>query len=289
MSLDSNSSHERLSFTIFLAAAIVIIIILGLSFTKLAPPKPSPTLNVTIATHNSNKRNDDAKWLAEFDQEASGTADKAEELTTRQQADVVAPNINEVNPVIEQRSVLANEQETHYITTKTSDFKLSRREALDDPDNPENIDAGEQDRLELTRDQASLLAKLDQLNRAEAERPRIRYMTSLSTKSAVEARYLNEWTQRIESVGNKNFPQYALDNKIFGSLRLAVRINSDGSIDSIDLLQSSGHKILDQAALQTVRLSSPFTAFPIAIRENFDQLDIIRTWRFEITGLSTDD
>lgn len=289
MSLDSNSSHERLSFTIFLAAAIVIIIILGLSFTKLAPPKPSPTLNVTIATHNSNKRNDDAKWLAEFDQEASGTADKAEELTTRQQADVVAPNINEVNPIIEQRSVLANEQETHYITTKTSDFKLSRREALDDPDNPENIDAGEQDRLELTRDQASLLAKLDQLNRAEAERPRIRYMTSLSTKSAVEARYLNEWTQRIESVGNKNFPQYALDNKIFGSLRLAVRINSDGSIDSIDLLQSSGHKILDQAALQTVRRSSPFSAFPIAIRENFDQLDIIRTWRFEITGLSTDD
>ncbi len=134
---------------------------------------------------------------------------------------------------------------------------------------------------------ASLRAKLDKLQQEFARRPRIRRMTSVATKSSSDAAYLNAWTQRIERTGNQNFPEVALREKIFGSLRLSVLINSDGSVDSVEILKPSGYPVLDQAALQIVRLAGPFEPFPPEIRRSADQLDIIRTWRFEITGLKT--
>jgi TonB family C-terminal domain len=88
-------------------------------------------------------------------------------------------------------------------------------------------------------------------------------------------------------VGNSNFPEEALDKAIFGYLRMAVLVNRDGTVENIEILQSSGHRILDDAAQQIVRLAAPFSRFPPEIQKNADQLEIIRTWKFEITGLST--
>jgi protein TonB len=134
---------------------------------------------------------------------------------------------------------------------------------------------------------ASLRAKLDRLQQEFARRPRIRRMTSVATRSSIDAEYLNRWTQKVELMGNQNFPKAALENQVFGSLRLSVIINSDGSVDKVEVLKPSGHPILDQAALQIIRLAGPFDPFPPEIRQTADQLDIIRTWRFEITGLKT--
>ncbi len=53
------------------------------------------------------------------------------------------------------------------------------------------------------------------------------------------------------------------------------------------MLHSSGHRLLDQAAVQIVHLAAPFNSFPPEIRQEYDRLEIIRTWNFEIAGLST--
>ena len=63
--------------------------------------------------------------------------------------------------------------------------------------------------------------------------------------------------------------------------------NPDGTIYEIKVLQSSGQRILDDAARQIVRLSAPFAQFPAEIRKQADRLQIIRTWNFEITGNSS--
>ena len=44
--------------------------------------------------------------------------------------------------------------------------------------------------------------------------------------------------------------------------------------------KSSGHKLLDDAAIRIVKLSAPFAPFPAEIRKETDILDIIRTWQF---------
>ena len=131
---------------------------------------------------------------------------------------------------------------------------------------------------------ASLQAKLDRQRQEYAKRPRVRTLTSVSTKASFDAKYLHDWSSRIEQVGNKNYPREALNRRITGNLRLSVMINPDGTIYEIKVLQSSGQRILDDAARQIVRLAAPFASFPPEIRKHADRLQIIRTWRFEITG-----
>jgi protein TonB len=60
-----------------------------------------------------------------------------------------------------------------------------------------------------------------------------------------------------------------------------VTINPDGSIQSINIRKSSGHRILDDGAKRIVMLAAPFARFPENIRKDTDELVITRTWVFE--------
>ncbi|SVE45157.1 uncharacterized protein METZ01_LOCUS498011, partial [marine metagenome] len=127
---------------------------------------------------------------------------------------------------------------------------------------------------------ASLEAKLDQQQQIYAKRPRIKRLTSLSTASSADAFYLNSWRRKIETIGNLNYPKEARKRRLYGSLRLMVAITPDGALKEVELLESSGHKTLDDAAIRIVRLSSPFAPFPDELRQTTDILEIIRTWQF---------
>ena len=51
----------------------------------------------------------------------------------------------------------------------------------------------------------------------------------------------------------------------------------DGSLKQVKVLDSSGHKILDEAAVRIVKLAAPYTPFPEEMRREVDVLEIIRT------------
>ncbi len=84
-------------------------------------------------------------------------------------------------------------------------------------------------------------------------------------------------------VGNLNYPEEARRNRIYGSLRLMVSLLPDGHVKDISVLESSGHRVLDDAAIRIVRLAQPFAPFPKDMREEADILEIIRTWKFSRT------
>ncbi len=284
-----SATSERLSFTIFMALAAHALVIFGVTFGVNFSQQLSPTLEITLATHKSEQEPDKADYLAQTNQQASGSANEARELSTRQKAEFADSQINEVTPLPSVKAAQANLQviQDQVTTTANSDFKLAKVEEPD-PFKPEDV-TGELNDVELRNlEIASLRAKLDQQRQAYAKRPRIRRLTSVSTKAAYDAEYLYKWASKVEFVGNRNYPEQALKDKTYGKLRLSVIVNANGTIDSAEILQSSGHSILDDAALQIVHLSSPFPPFPPEIRKNADQLEIIRTWRFDITGLSTE-
>lgn len=93
------------------------------------------------------------------------------------------------------------------------------------------------------------------------------------------AQYVEDWRQKIERIGNLNYPESAR-GRIYGSLRLSVSINTDGSLASLDLERSSGHQILDRAAERIVKMAAPFAKFPSDISRDTDILVITRTWHF---------
>ena len=91
---------------------------------------------------------------------------------------------------------------------------------------------------------------------------------------------MEAWRSKVERVGNLNYPEEARKRKLSGSLVLDVALSPDGSINNITVRQSSGHKVLDDAAIRIVKLSAPFSPFPDAIQGETDILHIIRTWQF---------
>jgi periplasmic protein TonB len=93
------------------------------------------------------------------------------------------------------------------------------------------------------------------------------------------AQYVEDWRQKVERVGNLNYPDSA-KGRLYGSLVLTVAIKKDGALERVELNRSSGHKVLDEAALRIVKLAAPYAAFPDAIRRDTDILEITRTWSF---------
>ena len=114
-------------------------------------------------------------------------------------------------------------------------------------------------------------------------------MTSVSAKRAEDAAYLQAWKERIERIGNQNYPPEARRRQLYGDLRLLVSLRPDGSVLQIRVLQSSGYAVLDYAAMRIVRLAEPFPAFPSELRANADVLEIIRTWQFRSNHLTASD
>jgi protein TonB len=128
---------------------------------------------------------------------------------------------------------------------------------------------------------ATLKAQLDLQRQEFAKRPRRYTITSASTKADRDAIYLDNWRKRIEGVGNLNYPTAASEQGIYGTLRVLVAINPDGTVNDIRILRSSGERVLDEAAVRIVQLSAPFQPFPPAMRAEVDVLEIIRTWQFQ--------
>ena len=112
-----------------------------------------------------------------------------------------------------------------------------------------------------------------------AKRPRRKHI-SASTQEYKYAAYLESWRSKVEKIGNLNYPDEAKRRKLYGNLLMHVAVRADGSVERIRVVRSSGHKLLDDAAVRIVRMSAPFAAFPPEIRQEVDVLDITRTWQF---------
>lgn len=125
---------------------------------------------------------------------------------------------------------------------------------------------------------ARLEAKIDKNLNEYAKRPRKKFIGA-RTKEYRFAQYVEDWRLKIERVGTLNYPDSAR-GKLYGSLLMSVVIRADGSVESINIHRSSGHKVLDNAARRIVELSAPFSPFPANIRKDTDILEITRTWSF---------
>lgn len=279
------SDNDRLSFTVFLAIALHAIIIFGISFSSERNSTSSPTLDVTLSQHKSDTQvsEEDADFLADADQQGSGTLEDKALLKTTERADIEDNQIFHTTPTLQQLSFseLSASHERIIATSDRSDFN-ALTESLDEGSAEQEVMADEKVVLNNITDVATLKALLDESRQSYAKRPRVRTLTAVSTKRAIDASYIFSWLKKVERIGNQNYPEGARNQRLSGSVRLAVAINADGSLNSVQVTGSSGHSLLDQAAKQIVYLSAPFKEFESEMLEEYDVLEIIRTWQFRI-------
>lgn len=277
------TTADRMVFTGFLALAVHAVVILGITFSVYGRFKPTPTLEVTLAQHQEESPPDAADYLAQHNQTASGTLEKKAELSADTRADFADTAIRDVQPTVKPKPVAAEVSEpVRVISTQSKVGDTTPQKQTRDDTKARKQRKGEDVQPETSNAEiASLQAKLARQRQQYAKRPRVKTLTSVATRASVDAAYLNAWQEKIELIGNLNYPPEARRQKLYGRLRLLVSLLPDGTIHHIDILQSSGLRVLDDAAIRIVRMSAPFAPFTSELRKEVDQLEIIRTWKFE--------
>ena len=94
----SNQSlaNERFGFTLFMSLCVHAVLILGVGFTFYEQLNTSSSLDVTLAQYESNQAPDNPDFLAQANQEGSGSQDELARPSTPFESRFNADTIQEV-------------------------------------------------------------------------------------------------------------------------------------------------------------------------------------------------
>ncbi|HEX8962208.1 MAG TPA: energy transducer TonB [Rhodocyclaceae bacterium] len=127
--------------------------------------------------------------------------------------------------------------------------------------------------LNMVRLEGEIARNVEEYNK----RPRTAHLGARTSEYRF-AQYIEDWRQKVERIGNLNYPE-AARGKLYGSLILSVTIKADGSVKDILVDRPSGFRVLDDAARNIVRMAGGIP-FPPNIARDTDEIEITRTWTF---------
>jgi periplasmic protein TonB len=287
---------DRLALTLCCAIVVHATVILGVSFS---PPSQKPLdrpLDVILVHQKSPEKPKEAEVLAQAAQQGGG--DSAENVRPatpftapfpEQRADIAAApppgrpsrldTVVEPTPPSREPPSAAKPRADRITAAKKKAAKPEARPAERDPAIVKAPTLDAEALINRSLEMASLNAEIAQRLEARAKRPRRKFI-SATTHEHKYAAYMEAWRVKVERIGNLNYPEVARRHNLTGSLILDVALKPDGSITDIAVRRASGYKLLDEAAIRIVNLSSPFAPFPRDIEAECDILHITRTWQF---------
>jgi periplasmic protein TonB len=238
---------------------------------------PHNMLDVVLVNSKSMFAPDKADALAQSNLDGGGNTDQ------KLRASSPLPNVNtqsvDTDLSTAQTKLARLEQEAQQLQTQLkSKSKVPVAEVAEQqnaPTDPERSQELVEKQIEIARLEAQIKEQYQQYQ----ERPK-RQFIGARTKEYRFAQYVDVWREKIERIGNLNYPEEAKNKRIYGTLQLTVAIKANGEVESIEINKSSGRKVLDDAARRIVALSAPFEPFPSNIRRDTDILHITRTWTF---------
>ena len=280
-----HDKHTRFRNALALALAVHAALILTISFSASTPMAYStPQIEVTLANRPSATSPQDARQIAQANQEGSGDEAEISQISRRNILPFVQHTQQQLLIQVQQEQLA---QQRDVLTTTARAVHTQTREPTEHAQQEFSLQGISPEVDRLSEELASLQAELDQQTSHYADRPRVRRLTAASAKKSADAAYLLDWQQRLETVGNHYYPQASVRYGIYGSLRMLVVIQQDGSLEDIQILSSSGYAVLDEAAITIVRMAAPYSPFPPELRATADKLEIVRTWHFRENPLSS--
>jgi protein TonB len=276
--LPSSRPEDRLATAVFVAALFHGLLILGLRFTAPASDdRPLPTLEVLLVPDGTPEDpNPEASYISNRDQHGSGT--------TRERLRTSLPEASA--RMLEHAGEVRGEAFTAPAATRTqggsrvlvSDTSRGRQVMAGDEIEQSEPDAVPIESRPLPTVGVNASAADETLRLRGDPGPDDRLLAD--TRESAIAEYLDGWKRRIEQVGTLNFPNEARRRALSGNPVLEVAIRADGRLEQVLVRRSSGHRELDAAAADIVRLASPFDPFPPAMRERYPLLRFAYEWQF---------
>ncbi len=283
MMLDSNSyrswTRDRFMMFLVLAIAVHMLLFFGINFGVSLNPAPrlADTLEVVLVNWRSEEEPDKADYLAQASQQGGG--ETAERLRPSEPLGGILPTLQDGQdsqqlvdqipaPQVDAREIVSVETENETILRQTT---IEQQET-------EHPNASE-----LMQQSISMASLQPEIGRQRQWKSRLlkREFISANTREYEFASYMSTWVSKVERVGNMNYPSELRRRKLHGDLILMVGIAKNGTVESIDVMRSSGVSEIDQAAIRIVQLAAPYSPLPHNITDRVDILHITRTWRFE--------
>jgi len=262
-----------------LAIGLHAAVVLGINFgVDLNPmPRLADTLDIVLVKWRSEDEPEDADYLAQANQQGGGeTVEKsrpAQPLSGELPLPEQGPDPQQSTPQLPAPAEPLRE----VIAAESDQARQLEKTELEQPD-LETPSAAHLMRQSMNM--ASLQPELSRSNQWQSKLPR-RKQISANTREYEFASYMSAWVDKVERVGNLNYPVELRQKKLHGDLVLLVGLRQNGSIERIEVMRSSGITEIDEAARKIVRLAAPYAPLPDNITEQVDILEIVRTWRFE--------
>lgn len=244
-------------------------------------PAISPPLEVSLVNAKTASKSAQSDFLAQANLDGGGNTDAKRRLSSPLPRAAMDAQQTQLAAAREQVEALERQTRELLQQLKSKSQTNTDREAKES----NKVDAANAYRelsakaLELQRLEAQIAREFDSYQ----QRPKKKHIGARATEYRF-ARYVEDWRQKVERVGNANYPEVARSQKLYGSLVLTVGIKADGRIETIEIDRGSGKKVLDAAALKIVELAAPYAPFPPDIRSDTDILYITRTWSFTRAG-----
>ena len=272
---------SRFQYAVLASFVVHAVVLFGVT---IRPPDLSrfdasmAPLEVVLVNAKSTTRPLRADALAQRNLDGGGNTDL--DRRARSPLPVARTDKQASELTLESRRVQQLEQEAQRLMTQLkSQTKVDSTASQQPPQTEAKIAPNAADIMSRSLEIARLEAMIDQQLDAYQKRPRRRFIGARAQEYRF-ARYIEDWRLKVERVGTLNYPQAARDQKIYGRLQMTVSIKADGTVDNIEINQSSGHRVLDEAARRIVQLAAPYAAFPGNISQDTDILSITRTWTF---------
>ncbi len=256
---------------------LAMIVGLGIRMPQLRWDAPHNVMDVVLVNSRSATKPTKADALAQANLDGGGNTDE------KLRAATPFPKVEDRDPSREMRAAEARMKQLEIeakelMTRMKSTAQVATIDTTPKTDTAK-ADAEARDLVEKSLEIARLEAQVRRQYQQYQERPKRKFVGARAQEYRF-AQYVDNWRLKIERIGNLNYPSEAKARRLYGSLQLTVAIKADGEVESVEVNRSSGHKVLDQAAIRIVRLAAPFDRFPDNIRRDTDILHITRTWTF---------
>ena len=267
----------RLSATMVLSVLLHAMLILGLGFAVEDAAPVMPTLDVILTQTKTALTPQQADFLAQANNQGGGEHDKSSRPTAPQAGPLPQPEDGLApRPLRAQTPAPSPPPEARVIASTNA------RDTVPNPQVRQEIEANPlprgSEKIDRDIEMARLAAEIQLRSQQYAKRPKRKFV-SASTREYAWAEYLRGWVDRVERVGNLNYPDEARRRRIGGLVVISVAVRRDGSVESTRIIQSSHVPMLDNAALRIVKLSTPFAPLP-KTKDDPDILHVTRTWQF---------
>jgi periplasmic protein TonB len=257
--------RDRLTTMIVLTALLHGLVILGITFASPGSRTSSVDNGIEVVLVSDElpeaRENDSAAYLSQRTQAGSGNT------TERTPAELPSPS----QPRAGSAATRGRESDSfeEQLLATTDPRARTRIVALPLPAT-EALEGSEAKKAERPGD--------DELKLRGKQRDEL-YVTA-DTRASRLAPYLDAWRRRVERIGTLHYPSAAQRASLDGNPVVEVALSRDGRLQSATIQRSSGHPEIDAAALEILRLASPFDPFPTELAREYRVLRFAYEWQF---------